>query len=175
MAGRAVYDNKNETGVNMGKSLADYAAENPNPDQMPIKESESVAETAALYSLRETKRNRVEELKDCIAQEIQQGIEPELILFPAIQAIGTMTDDPAWTEAQLNILDGLYRDYRQQSLFVSDEVVKARRLETMQQEYSGKLRRQLQRQLTGYRRIEKALTEALQAVNEVNPAEAPEE
>ena len=159
----------------MGKTLAEYAAENQNPAPEPVRERESIAETAALYSLRESKRNRVEELKNCISEEILAGVDPENILYSAIQAIGIMTNDPAWTEAQLTILDRLYNDFRQQSLFVSDEVVKARRLETMQREYNGKLRKQLQRQLTGYRRIERALTEALQAVNDIDPAETSEE
>ena len=47
----------------------------------------------------------------------------------------------------------------------------AHRLEQMQTDYNDKLRRQLTRNLNGYRRIEKALQEALQAVNALEPQE----
>ncbi len=151
----------------MGKSLAEYAAQ--HPQQEPKRERQAIAETARSYQDRQQEREAVEQLKASIAQQLQEGNAPQYILYAALRAIGILTHDTEWAEAQKRILDSIYADLAQQSLLTDDAAIAAARLDAMQTQYNDKLRRQLTTQLNGYRRIEKALQEALQAVNVLEP------
>lgn len=153
----------------MGKSLEEYAAQ--HPQQEPERERQAIAETARSYQDRQQERETVEQLKTSIAQQLQEGNAPETILYTALRAIGILTHDEAWTEAQQQALDSIYADLAQQSLLTDNAAIAAARLEAMQTQYNEKLRRQLTTQLTGYRRIERALREALQAVNAIDQQE----
>ena len=104
-------------------------------------------------------------------QQLEQGNAPETILYTALRAIGLLTHDAEWTEAGKQTLDRVYADLAQQSFLTDNAAIAAHRLEQMQNDYNDKLRRQLTRNLNGYRRIEKALQEALQAVNALEPQE----
>ncbi len=154
----------------MGKSLAEYAAQ--HPQQEPERERQAIAETARSYQDRQQEREAVEQLKASIAQQLQEGNAPQYILYAALRAIGILTHDTEWAEAQKRILDSIYADLAQQSLLTDDAAIAAARLDAMQTQYNDKLRRQLTTQLNGYRRIEKALQEALQAVNALEPQES---
>ena len=68
-------------------------------------------------------------------------------------------------------MNSVYADLAQQSLLEDNAAEAAHRLEAMQADYNDKLRRQLTRQLNGYKRIERALQEALQAVDAIDPEE----
>lgn len=153
----------------MGMTLAEYAAQ--NPQQEPEQERQTIAETARSYRDQMQERDQVESLKTRILQQLEQGNAPELILYTALQVIGILTHDAEWAEAGRQTLDSVYSDLAQQSLFMDNAAIAAQRLDTMQAEYNEKLRRQLQRNLNGCRRIEKALTEAMQAVDELDPQE----
>lgn len=153
----------------MAKTLAEYAAQ--YPQQEPERERQSARETARSYREQMQEREQVEGLKASILQQLEQGNAPETILYTALRAIGILTHDAEWTEAGEKTLESGYADLAQQSLLTDNAAIAAQRLDTMQAEYNEKLRRQLQRNLNGYRRIEKALTEALQAVDALEPQE----
>ena len=153
----------------MGKSLAEYAAQNPM--QEPERERQAIEETARSYREQMQERETVEGLKASILQQLEQGNAPETILYTALEAIGTATHDEEFIKTGKQCLDKVYADLAQQSFLTDNAAIAAQRLDTMQAEYNDKLRRQLQRNLNGYRRIEKALQEALQAVNALEPQE----
>jgi len=151
----------------MGTTLAEYAAQHPQPE--PERERQAIDETARSYREQMQEREQVEGLKASILQQLEQGNAPETILYTALRAIGILSHDAAWTEAAKQTLDSVYADLAQQSFLTDNAAIAAHRLEQMQVEYNDKLRRQLTRNLNGYRRIEKALQEALQAVNDIEP------
>jgi len=153
----------------MGTTLAEYAAQHPQPE--PERERQAIDETARSYREQMQEREQVEGLKASILQQLEQGNAPETILYTALRAIGILSHDAAWTEAAKQTLDSVYADLAQQSFLTDNAAIAAHRLEQMQVEYNDKLRRQLTRNLNGYRRIEKALQEALQAVNDIEPQE----
>ena len=151
----------------MGIGLLEYAEKNP-AQEPPEQEAAAIREAATTYRERQEERQQAEELKASIAQQLERGNAPQYILYTAIKAIGLLTHDPEWTEAQQQSLDNVYADIAQQSLFTDNAAIAAARLEKMKQTYNDKLRQQLLKDLNGYRRIEKAITEALQAVNEID-------
>lgn len=147
----------------MGKTLAEYAAQ--HQQQEPERERQAIAETARICREQAQELEDVETLKASILRQLQQGNAPELILYTALQAIGILTHDPEWAEAGKTCLDSVYEDLAQQSLFADNTAIAAQRLDMMRERYNDKLRRQLLQSLNGYRRIEKALTEALNALD----------
>ena len=126
-------------------------------------------ETARTYNDRQQEREIVEQLKASILRQLEQGNEPQIILYTALKAIGILTQDAQWAADGQEILDKVYSDLAQESLLTDNAATAAARLDTMQATYNEKLRRQLKSQLNGYKRIEKALQEALQAVNTMEP------
>jgi uncharacterized protein YllA (UPF0747 family) len=151
--------------------LLEYAEQ--NPAQEPPQERQAAAVAARTYRERQEAQEQAEALKESIAQQLEQGNAPQYILYTAIKAIGLLTNDLEWTEEQQRRLDTVYADLAQQSFIIDNAAIAAERLDKMQQEYIDKMRRQLTKSLNGYRRIEKALTEALQAVNEAETAKEP--
>ena len=148
----------------MGKSLAEYAAQNPMPEPQRME-----AAPAQTYHDRQQQAAKIAQYKEAILKQLSSGTEPETTLYTAITAIGLLTDDAEWAEAAHGKLNSVYADLAQQSLLTDAAAEAAQRLEQMQADYNDKLRRQLNRQLTGYKRIERALQEALQAVDAMEP------
>lgn len=153
----------------MGKSLEEYAAQ--HPQRAPDRERQAMQETARTYSDRQAERETIEQLKASIMRQLEQGNAPENILYTALQAIGLLTHDAQWTEAGQKTLAAVYADLEQQSFLTDTAATAAARLDKLRSAYNDKLRRQLNAQLSGYRRIEKALQEALQAVDATEPQE----
>jgi chemotaxis protein histidine kinase CheA len=151
----------------MGKSLAEYAAQ--NPQQEPEREREAMHQTAETVKDRQQERERAAQLMQSIQTQLEQGNAPQTILYTAITAIGLLAHDEAWAAAAQTSLDTVYADLAQQSLLVNEATIAAQRLEKMQEDYNEKLRRQLTRQLSGYQRIAKGLNEALDALNQLDP------
>lgn len=147
----------------MGYSLDEYAA--LHPQTRPEREQAAMLDTANTIKDRRQERERAEQLKASMLKQLDQGNAPQSILYTAITAIGLLTHDEAWTEAAQGALDTVYADLAQQSLLIDEATIAAERLEQMQIEYNAKLRRQLNRQLSGYQRIAKGLNEALAALN----------
>ena len=139
------------------KSLAEYAAE--HPQQLPDQDREA----ARVYQDQAQAREEIGRLKASILYQLEQGNAPQYILYPALKAIGMLTNDPDFTASGIQILDSIYADLAQESLLIDELAAASERLERMQAEYNSKLERQLERSLNGYRRIEHGLTEALRA------------
>ena len=148
-----------------GKTLEEYAAQHPQTE--PERERQAIAGTARRFREQMQERQTVDQLKESIVQQREQGNAPELILYTALRAIGLLTHDDQWTEAGQKSLDAVYSDLAQQSLLTDNAAIAAHRLETMQTAYNEKMRRQIIRSLTEYRRIERALQEALQAIDAI--------
>ena len=152
----------------MGKSLADYAAANPLPEQ-PNGEREAMAAAAKTMQERAAERETAEQLKQSVLNQLEQGNEPQIILYTALKCIGLLTNDPEYISTGTGLLDTVWADLAQQSFIQDNAAIAAERLETMQTEYNKKLRSSINRQLSGYRRIERALNEALTALNDMEP------
>lgn len=137
--------------------LEEYAAQHPQVD--PIQE-----QTTRSYHEWMQDHEEAQKLKQSITRQLEQGNEPQLILYTALKVIGILTNDPEWTEAGHQILDSVYDDLKQQSLIVDNAAIEAERLEKIQADYTTKLRRQLIRQLSSCKQIESALKETLQTL-----------
>ena len=157
----------------MGIGLFEYAAKNPAQDP-PEQERQAIEGAARTYRERQEEREQAEELKASIAQQLERGNAPQYILYTALRAIGVLTHDAEWAEAQQQTLDSVYADLAQQSLLTDNAAIAAARLDTMQTQYNDKLRRQLTKSLNGYRRIEKGINEALKALNDMEQAQEPD-
>lgn len=156
----------------MGKGLFDYAAQNPAQDAPQVQEA--ITDTANAYQLAQERAQQALQLKEGIAQQIREGNAPQYILYAAVEAIGLLTNDAAWTQAQQEQLNKVYADLAQQSFIVNNEAIAAARLEKMQKDYNKRLRAQLAKQLQGYRQITAGLTDALRALDNIDPQD-PEE
>ena len=116
----------------------------------------SIKETARSYEEWQRDQETVARIKEGITHQLEQGNAPQYILYGAIQAIGILTRDKEWAEAGQQALNAVYEDLAQESLLVNNAAVAAHRLEEMKTAYNEKLRRQLERNIKGYGKIEKA-------------------
>ena len=156
----------------MGMRLDQYAAE--APQEMPEfererlqREAEERAQARRETRSSEQKQAQVSRLKERITEQLEQGGPPQHILYAALEAIGILTDDDAWAEAGKQYLDNVYDGLAQQSLLDDNAAIQAQRISQMQESYNDRLRRQLERQLSGYHRIAKGLIDALAALGEI--------
>lgn len=144
-------------------SIAEYVKTHPMPeapaDPKPIKDKS--------YSDRQEERQQAIDLKESITRQIQEGRNPENILYTAIRAIGLLTNDSEWTEQNTAALDKVYEDLGQQSFIVDNAEITARRLDKMQKDYQTKLRRQVMTQLNGYKRIQSGLSDIIRALDSI--------
>ena len=149
----------------MAKSLAEYAAQHPQP--MP--------EPAAATTTGETIRERLEalekaeQLKASILRQIDSGNAPQIILYTALKCIGLLSNDPDFAEAGEKILDKIYADLAQLSFTADNAAIEAQRLKELQEAYNAKLREVIKRQIKGNDRINRALYAALEAVDSMEP------
>lgn len=155
----------------MAQSLEEYAAQ--HPQQAPEREQQSAINSFLSYRDQLEERENVEILKQSILAQLEKGGYPEQILLTALEAIGRLTNDQEWTAAGVRILTTVYEDIAQQSLLRSFAVIETARLKQMQLDYNDRTRRQLTRSLNGYRKLEKALKDALQAIDETAPNDEP--
>ena len=157
----------------MGKSLEQYAAEHPTAE--PEQERRQREQTLKDYHERQQERQEVDRLKEGILSQLKQGTEPQYILYPALKAIGILTNDKAWTQQGQDILDSIYEDLGQQSLLVDNEAVAAERLKENRREFNEKLRKQTEAQLRKYKAVERALYDTLKAIQEAEQGESTED
>ena len=136
-----------------------------HPQSQPEQERAEMEAQAETIHEKQKRREDAERMKAAILQQLEKGTEPQTILYTALQCIGLLSNDPEWMEAGTKCLDKVFADLAQRSLLVNDEEEAAHRLDTMQKEYRDKLRRQLNRQLVAYKRIETDLRNALSEVN----------
>ncbi len=150
----------------MRMTLQEYAA--AHPSQEPPQEQQAIAAAARSHEDRQQAQEEVKQIKDTITYQLEQGIAPQFVLYGALKAIGILTLDEEWAEAGKRQLDAIYKDLAQESLVIDNAAIAAQRLETMKTDYNEKLKRQLQRNLSGYRKVSAALEEALKAINEID-------
>lgn len=153
-----------------GKSLAEYAAEHPFTGT-PAGQN-SITETARSYAERMDELQTIDVLMQTITKQLKQGTPPQYILYSAVDAIGILTHNEEWHNEANKILCETYSDLAQQSLLREEEATAAERLEALQTAYNNRLRKNITQRLKGYQQIEKALTEALAALNAIDPAGA---
>lgn len=83
----------------------------------------------------EKTRLSVDDLKLAIKQQIETGAPPQYILYAALEAIGSLTDGRAWSDALKAQLDYVYKDLAQESMIVNNAAVSVARLEEMRATY----------------------------------------
>lgn len=149
----------------MGKSLEEYARENPMPE--PPQEAERRQQAEKAMDKAKKDRERVDRAKEAITAGLAQGSAPQFLLYRAIDAIGILDHDEEWAEARKGELDAVYSDLAQESFLVDNAAIAAERLDRMQKDHNAKLRKELNRQLGKQIQIEKELRGALQALNEL--------
>ena len=153
----------------MAKTLAEYAAQ--NPQEMPPAEQEQQQNAATMKDRereRAQERQNDERLKASILAQLQQANEPQYILYTALEAIGLLTHDAEWAETGKACLDKIYDDLAQQSLLTDNAAIAEARTREMQEGYKDRLRRQLNKQLQGYHKIARGLNDALAALDELD-------
>lgn len=156
----------------MAMGLYEYAAAHPAEDTPPAQQD--IADTARAIMEQKDRIEQAAQLKENIARLFDQGFDPEVILYWAVETIGLLTNDREWKDAQQEKLNRVYADLAQRSFTADNEAIAAERRAKIQQEYNDKLRGQLQRQLMGYNRIARGLNDALDALNALDPKD-PEE
>lgn len=149
----------------MGVGLFEYAEKHPEQQQEPQRQQEPEPTAQYIRDLRQ-----IEALKDSINQQIEQGREPQYILYTAIRAIGLLTNDDEWEQRQRGALDAIYSDVAQESLFRDSEAAARSRRETLLRDYADKTRRQLTRQLNACRKLQGDLEAAINDVERLEPA-----
>ena len=154
----------------MGKSLAQYAAENPqNMPKTELDQLQRAAEARAQERLnildREQRQAKADRLKEIITAQLEEGEPLQHILYSALDAIGILSGDEEWSEAGKKCLSEIYDGLEQQSLLVDNAAIEAQRIEQMRTRYNERLRKQIRQQLSGYRKIERCLNDALSALD----------
>lgn len=150
----------------MAKSLAEYAAQ--NPQEMPPQEATARREAKSIAERRE-EWTEAERLKESILRQIDSGTAPQTILYTALSCIGLLTADKEWTEAAQTALDTVYADLAQLSLLVDNAEKERERLQQMQTDYNAKLRAAIRQKIRGLDKINRALFAVLDAVEEIEP------
>lgn len=152
----------------MAQSLAEYAAKHPGTDP----QDRSAATAATDARTRADELETATRLKAAIASHLEQGDEPQTVLYMALQCIGLLTSDKEWAEQTQQRLDSVYADLAQQSLMRDDAAIERARLDALQVDYNQRLRNSINRQLRGYEKIRRELYAVLDAVNELDPIES---
>lgn len=150
----------------MAKSLAEYAAQ--NPQEMPPQEAAARQEAKTIAERRE-ELAEAERLKDSILRQIDSGTAPQTILYTALSCIGLLTADKEWQETAQNSLDTVYADLAQLSLLDDNAALERERLQRMQTEYNTKLRAAIRHKIRGLDKVNRALYAVLDAVEEIDP------
>lgn len=146
-----------------------------NSPQAP-QDAQERAETALIALTLEDKQAAAEEaqrLKESLLRGLEAGEEPQTLLYRAISCIAAATFDREFEGRAHGFLDAISADLAQQSMFVDEKTVEAQRRQTIQADFNEKMRRQLLRQMKGYRQIMEGLQTALDAISAEQAAEAP--
>lgn len=150
----------------MGKGYFDYvdalpegAGVEPLPDQI------QAAIAGTTYAERKAELEKAAALKDAIAAQMEQGQEPQFVLYAAFELIGIYAEDPEWAKEQRARLDAVYNGLEQQSFLEDGAAVVAARRQKAAEEYAAKARRAIQTTLNRCAKLEKKLQEALEEVD----------
>lgn len=141
--------------------LEEFAAMHPVAEA-DVREMQSVTAAALSPYLEDVKRREEADLKkQSILALLKGGSPPETVLYTALETIGLLTNDEAWSDEARGILDSVYSDLDQQSVFVNTAEAAVDRLEAMQADYERKTRSKLKTALNGCSRLEDTLRKAL--------------
>lgn len=167
----------------MGMSFAEYAAlhqQEPTAEERERMEAAAADIRAAKFEREQARKReesnlkRLEEaqteadaLKMSIAKQLEQGTDPQFILYTALKCIGLLSEDPEWAEEAKAQLDAVYEDIAQQSLLNDSAIVAQQRLQQKTSKYNERLRGQLERQLSGYRKIAQDINKVLDSLGEL--------
>lgn len=143
------------------------------PQTQEARERAEMAATAAGIADRQESIERAQRLKESLLRGLEGGTEPQTLLYMAISGIAAATFDGEFEARAHGYLDAISADLAQQSMFVDEKAVEAQRRQTIQADFNEKMRRQLLRQMKGYRQIMDGLQTALDAINAEQAAEAP--
>ena len=118
-------------------SLAEYARQNGM--------GEPPAQSPAMPTYEEQHENwkRVELLKQSIMEQLEEGKEPESILYTALQALSLATNDPVFFDRGCPFLNG---DKVEQSLFLDLDEMQQKR-DNRRRAYFEKRRKEIVRQM----------------------------
>ena len=152
----------------MGQSIFDYAAAHGPFDEPDDLYTVLQRENMKQAEQRQKNREQAEQLKKSILTQLERGNDPQIILYTALKCIGLYTNDPDYITATTGHLNSIYEDLAQQSFIQDNEQIAADRLQKQRKEYNQHLRNSINRQLAGYHRIEKALTDALNELNDMD-------
>lgn len=147
------------------KSLAELAKSNPQP-QPPEREAQAAAEAYRIKEEATLATQRTEELKADILTQIETGEPLQVITLNAIEVIGILSQAPGWTEAARQAINENYKDLEQQTILTNRKAEALQKLDS-RKDRSEKMRRQLQNSLTTCRQIDRALTDAIYKINEL--------
>ena len=109
----------------------------------------------------------IEAAKESIAAQISEGTPPEYVLYSALQLIGLLTHDNAWSEDQRAKLDKVYEDLAQISLLADNEAIGRARLEEQKRAFSDKVLRRLNRTKKECEKMAEALNQAIAAAQRI--------
>ena len=126
----------------MGFGLFDYAQQNPDIEA-PQHEAQAIRDTAQTYRDQQERQEKLDQLKAGILQQLEQGDAPQFILYTALKAIGTATNDSNWTETATGYLNAVYSDLMQESFIDDNAAIAAKRLDAQRAEYVEKTRRKM--------------------------------
>lgn len=156
----------------MGKTLAEYAAENPMA--MPEPEQEQLRIAGEQQAKREKDRQeiddyitRLEQSKARIMDMIECGTAPHWVLMRTLSLIGLLTNDNEWSNKGQEIIYSIYGETDQQSLLDDTAREQLQKISEQKQAYKDKMIKQLDRQVAATRKITASLTEAINALEEI--------
>ena len=145
----------------MKKGIFDYWEEHPDTEDGTLTEQISAAVDRRTYQEAREDQERAARLKDGIAEQIERGTPPEIVLYSAFELIGLYSGDPEWTKEQRAKLEAVYKDLEQQSLITDNAAIANARLKAAADDFAAKTRATIRTKINGCERLEKALRAAL--------------
>ena len=141
------------------------------PDRQAPPDPEQEA-AAADYQDRQQELEEADGLKDGILRILEQGTDPQIVLYTAVRANGLYSRDPEFTKQAYKYLDAVYGDLAQQSFIVDNAAIAAGRLKEQAEAYRFRLMGQLTRQRNEAQRILKGIEDTLTAINTISLQDA---
>ena len=151
----------------MGRGLFEYEEITQEP-ATTAQEAPQGRDGMDAYLERRATLDQSKQLMQSIESQLAQGTPPQYVLYAALRLIGLLTGASEWEARQRAALDNVYKDLAQESLFADNAAIAAQRLDDQRREYVSKQRKQFMRQLRGLARMEKALNEAFDALQELD-------
>ena len=149
----------------MEKGIFDFWEDHPDEGGGALTEQISAAIEQRTYQEAQADQARAAQLKNSIADQMERGETPEIVLYSAFELIGLYSGDPEWTRTQRARLDAVYKDLAQQSLITDNAAIADARLRAAAADFAAKTRRTIRAKLNGCERLEKALRTALQELD----------